>query len=257
MKLKLNSKFKDHDKLVERISEELPELILRSKERKWGEGKPSFKYKKTLYEFDDLDELLSQAKKILHLSEKDLGKKNKEKVVEIEPDEATQIRQAEELILEIPVEKYDLKDLNIKLRLGSHQEKSSTYESEEQTLHYEVEETEEELVPEESVEINEPEISMVSMNNEIILDIPSERFSLNDLNLSIRFTRYDEPSSTYEVNPASTEEAKPDSAEEGKSEEGMSSPENLDAENVEVHLPEHPVTEPMDRSKEVGPEDVS
>lgn len=249
MKLKLNSKFKDHEKLVERISEELPELILRSKERKWGENKPSFKFKKTLYEFDDLDELMSQAKKILHLSEKDLGKKAKAKVREVEPDELTQTRQAEELVLEIPVEKYNLQDLNIKLRLGSHQEKSSTYESEEQTLHYEVEENEEEQVSVDEVEGSEPEISMTSMNNEIILDIPSERFSLNDLNLSIKFTRYDEPSSSYEVKKE--EEKTDEKRQEGEKE----MPEAF--EEPKSHPSEPPAESPQDGAREVGPEDAS
>jgi nitrate reductase alpha subunit len=111
-----------------------------------------------------------------------------------------EIRKVEELVLEIPVEKYNLQDLNIKLRLGSHQEKSSTYESDSQTLHYEVEED----VADEDAdalveEREEPEISMTSMNNDIVLEIPSEKYSLNDLNLSIKFTQYGEASSTYEV----------------------------------------------------------
>lgn len=103
----------------------------------------------------------------------------------------------EELLLEIPIEKYNLSDLNIKLRLGSHGEKSSTYEAENQTLHYEVEEALEEEI--DGLPMEEPEISMTSVNNDIVLDIPAEKFTLHDLKLNIKFTQYGEPMSSYEV----------------------------------------------------------
>ncbi|NCC79529.1 MAG: hypothetical protein EOM07_08010 [Clostridia bacterium] len=200
MKIKLNTKHPKHDELVERLSQELPELIIRSKEREWGDVKPSFKFKKKLYEFDSIEEFMKQAKKILKMTDEDFAKKTKRTVQDTDPNEMGEIRKVEELVLEIPVEKYNLQDLNIKLRLGSHQEKSSTYESDTQTLHYEVEEdvTDEDadaLVEERE----EPEISMTSMNNDIVLEIPSEKYNLNDLNLSIKFTQYGEASSTYEV----------------------------------------------------------
>ena len=202
MKIKLNSNYKDHDKLVKRLAEELPELTIRSKERTWGGDKPSFKYRKKLYEFDSTEEFVNQAKKILKLTDKDYSKKTKIKVKDINPKEMGEVREAEELLLEIPVEKYNLNDLNIKLRLGSHSEKSSSYESNEQTLHYEVEEIDEPAegeVSDEEMVLDTDEISMTSINNDIILDIPSEKFSLNDLNLNIKFTQYGEASSTYEV----------------------------------------------------------
>lgn len=201
MKIKLNSNHKEHDKIVKRLSEELPELTIRSKERTWGEDKPSFKYRKKLYEFDTLEEFINQAKKILKLTDKDYNKKTKAKVRDIDPKEMGEIREVEELLLEIPVEKYNLNDLNIKLRLGSHSEKSSSYETSEQTLHFEVLEMEEptDLDEEEENNLDSEGISMTSVNNDIILDIPSEKFSLNDLNLNIKFTQYGEANSTYEV----------------------------------------------------------
>ena len=136
----MNSKYEKHDRLVKRLSEELPELIISSDERSWGMDKPSFKHKKKLYEFDTIDEFMSPAKKVLKLTDKDFIKKTKVKIKEVEPSEMGAIRKVEELLLEIPVEKYNLNDLNIKLRLGTYAEKSSSYESDEQTLHYEVEE---------------------------------------------------------------------------------------------------------------------
>ncbi|WP_312712432.1 hypothetical protein [Proteiniclasticum ruminis] len=214
MKIKLNSSNPKHVDIVKALVEEFPEISLLSKDRKWGSEQPSFKYKDQLYEFKTIDELIHQVNKILGLKNKDYHKKGK-KVTEVVPVE-------EELLLEIPIEKYNLNDLNIKLRLGSHGEKSSTYEAETQTLHYEVEETLDEDLDDLSME--EPEISMTSINNDIILDIPAEKFTLQDLKLNIKFTQYGEPVSSYEVKK-----------EEQKEETDQTE------------------SEPADLSKEVGP----
>lgn len=214
MKIKLNSSNPKHVDIVKALVEEFPEISLLSKDRKWGSEQPSFKYKDQLYEFKTIDELIHQVNKILGLKNKDYHKKGK-KVTEVVPVE-------EELLLEIPIEKYNLNDLNIKLRLGSHGEKSSTYEAETQTLHYEVEETLDEDLDDLSME--EPEISMTSINNDIILDIPAEKFTLQDLKLNIKFTQYGEPVSSYEV----------------KKEEQKEETEQTESE-------------PADLSKEVGP----
>ena len=214
MKIKLNSSNPKHVDIVKALVEEFPEISLLSKDRKWGSEQPSFKYKDQLYEFKTIDELIHQVNKILGLKNKDYHKKGK-KVTEVLPVE-------EELLLEIPIEKYNLNDLNIKLRLGSHGEKSSTYEAETQTLHYEVEETLDEDLDDLSME--EPEISMTSINNDIILDIPAEKFTLQDLKLNIKFTQYGEPVSSYEVKK-----------EEQKEETDQTE------------------SEPADLSKEVGP----
>jgi len=189
MKIKLNSSNPKHVDIVKALVEEFPEISLLSKDRKWGKEQPSFKYKDQLYEFQSVDELIHQVNKIMGLKDKDYQKKAK-KIAEALPVE-------EELVLEIPIEKYNLSDLNIKLRLGSHGEKSSSYEAEHQTLHYEVEESAEEETNEHIVA--EPEISMTSINNDIVLDIPAEKFSLHDLKLNIKFTQYGEPVSSYEV----------------------------------------------------------
>lgn len=214
MKIKLNSSNPKHVDIVKALVEEFPEISLLSKDRKWGSEQPSFKYKDQLYEFKTIDELIHQVNKILGLKNKDYHKKGK-KVTEVVPVE-------EELLLEIPIEKYNLNDLNIKLRLGSHGETSSTYEAETQTLHYEVEETLDEDLDDLSME--EPEISMTSINNDIILDIPAEKFTLQDLKLNIKFTQYGEPVSSYEVKK-----------EEQKEETDQTE------------------SEPADLSKEVGP----
>lgn len=214
MKIKLNSSNPKHVDIVKALVEEFPEISLLSKDRKWGSEQPSFKYKDQLYEFKTIDELIHQVNKILGLKNKDYHKKGK-KVTEVVPVE-------EELLLEIPIEKYNLNDLNIKLRLGSHGEKSSTYEAETQTLHYEVEETLDEDLDDLSME--EHEISMTSINNDIILDIPAEKFTLQDLKLNIKFTQYGEPVSSYEVKK-----------EEQKEETDQTE------------------SEPADLSKEVGP----
>lgn len=201
MKIKLNTKYPEYNELVERLSQELPELIIRSNEREWGIQKPAFKFKKTLYEFDTIEELMKQAKKILKMTDEDFTNKTVLHVDDVDPNEMGEIRQVEELVLEIPVEQYNLQDLNIKLRLGSHQEKSSTYESDHQTLHYEVEEDEQDDSDKDldAERTDEPEITMTSLNNEIVLDIPSEKYNLSDLNLNIKFTQYGEADSTYEV----------------------------------------------------------
>lgn len=216
MKIRLNTKYPAHDELVERLSQELPELIIRSKEREWGEQKPAFKFKKTLYEFDTIEEFMKQAKKILKMTDEDFTNKTMLHVDDVDPSEMGEIRQVEELVLEIPVEQYNLKDLNIKLRLGSHQEKSSTYESDHQTLHYEVEEDLEEDADAEihREETDKPEISITSINNDIVLDIPSEKYNLSDLNLNIKFTQYGETNSTYEVTKFEDKQKPVDSSEE-------------------------------------------
>ena len=72
--------------------------------------------------------------------------------------------------------------------------------------------------------MEEPEISMTSINNDIILDIPAEKFTLQDLKLNIKFTQYGEPVSSYEVKK-----------EEQKEETDQTE------------------SEPADLSKEVGP----
>jgi nitrate reductase alpha subunit len=214
MKIKLNSSNPRHVDIVKALVEEFPEISLLSKDRKWGSEQPSFKFKDQLYEFKTIDELIHQVNKIMGLKDKDYQKKGK-KIAETQPVE-------EELLLEIPIEKYNLSDLNIKLRLGSHGEKSSTYEAENQTLHYEVEEALEEEI--DGLPMEEPEISMTSVNNDIVLDIPAEKFTLHDLKLNIKFTQYGEPMSSYEVK------------KEEKKEEAVQTEE-----------------EPADLSKEVGP----
>lgn len=214
MKIKLNSSNPRHVDIVKALVEEFPEISLLSKDRKWGSEQPSFKFKDQLYEFKTIDELIHQVNKIMGLKDKDYQKKGK-KIAETQPVE-------EELLLEIPIEKYNLSDLNIKLRLGSHGEKSSTYEAENQTLHYEVEEALEEEI--DGLPMEEPEISMTSVNNDIVLDIPAEKFTLHDLKLNIKFTQYGEPVSSYEVK------------KEEKKEEAVQTEE-----------------EPADLSKEVGP----
>ena len=214
MKIKLNSSNPRHVDIVKALVEEFPEISLLSKNRKWGSEQPSFKFKDQLYEFKTIDELIHQVNKIMGLKDKDYHKKGK-KIAETQPVE-------EELLLEIPIEKYNLSDLNIKLRLGSHGEKSSTYEAENQTLQYEVEEALEEEI--DGLPMEEPEISMTSVNNDIVLDIPAEKFTLHDLKLNIKFTQYGEPMSSYEVK------------KEEKKEEAVQTEE-----------------EPADLSKEVGP----
>lgn len=190
MKIKLNAENKYHLEILTSLTQELPEIAISTKKRKWGKERPSFKYKNQLYEFQTVRELMEQARKILSLTDKDY-EKNVAKRKTQEPKES------EELLLEIPVEKYNLNDLHIKLRLGGHAEKSSTYESPQQTLHYEKEPLEEDL--DEEILEEHPEILLSSTNNDIILDLPRASYNLNDLKLNIKFTQYGEENSTYEV----------------------------------------------------------
>lgn len=209
MKIKMNSKYKDFEKLQQLLVEDFPEITIKAKEReKWGQDKPSFKYKGRLYEFETAEQLLNEAKKILKLTDTD--NKNRKSLKEEAPGESTEMpRGEEELLLEIPLEQYNLNDLNINIRLGSHREKGSTYEVEYPQLKV-VEDHEEslELSEGEPGELDD-DIILSSLNNQIILDIPSEKYNLNDLNLKIKFTGYNENDSSYEsVTPPSGEASK-------------------------------------------------
>ena len=209
MKIKMNSKYKDFEKLQQLLVEDFPEITIKSKEReKWGQDKPSFKYKGRLYEFETAEQLLNEAKKILKLTDTD--NKNRKSLKEEAPGESTEMpRGEEELLLEIPLEQYNLNDLNINIRLGSHREKGSTYEVEYPQLKV-VEDHEESLEQSEGEpgELDD-DIILSSLNNQIILDIPSEKYNLNDLNLKIKFTGYNENDSSYEsVTPPSGEASK-------------------------------------------------
>jgi hypothetical protein len=209
MKIKMNSKYKDFEKLQQLLVEDFPEITIKAKEReKWGLDKPSFKYKGRLYEFETAEELLNEAKKILKLTDTD--NKNREGLKEKAPEESTEIpRAGENLLLEIPLEQYNLNDLNINIRLGSHREKGSTYEVENPQL--KVMEDHEESLEEAEGDSNESDndIILSSLNNNIDLDLPSEKYNLNDLNLKIKFTGYNENDSSYEsVTPPSGEALK-------------------------------------------------
>lgn len=198
MKIKMNSKYKDFEKLQQLFVEDFPEITIKAKEReKWGLEKPSFKYKGRLYEFETAEELLNEANKILRRTDTD--NKNREGLKEEAPEESTETpRGGENLLLEIPLEQYNLNDLNINIRLGSHREKGSTYEVENPQLRV-VEDHEEslELLESETGEIDD-DIILSSLNNNIVLDLPSEKYNLNDLNLKIKFTGYNENDSSYE-----------------------------------------------------------
>lgn len=198
MKIKMNSKYKDFEKLQQLLVEDFPEITIKAKEReKWGLDKPSFKYKKILYEFETTEQLLNQAKKILKLTDTD-NRNNKNLKDEIPGESAEDISGKEELLLEIPLEQYNLNDLNINIRLGSHREKGSTYEVENPVQKDEEDHEESlEIEEEESTELDN-DIILSSLNNSIILDIPSEKYNLNDLNLKIKFTGYNENDSSYE-----------------------------------------------------------
>lgn len=198
MKIKMNSKYKDFEKLQQLLVEDFPEITIKAKEReKWGLDKPSFKYKKILYEFETTEQLLNQAKKILKLTDAD-NRNNKNLKDEIPGESAEDISGKEELLLEIPLEQYNLNDLNINIRLGSHREKGSTYEVENPVQKDEEDHEESlEIEEEESTELDN-DIILSSLNNSIILDIPSEKYNLNDLNLKIKFTGYNENDSSYE-----------------------------------------------------------
>ncbi len=89
MKIKLNQLYPGHSIIVEKLTLEFPEINVKVKERKWGCEKPSFKFKKNLYEFDHIDDLFDQVKKIVRLKEDHYGKKLKNKVRDIEPEEET------------------------------------------------------------------------------------------------------------------------------------------------------------------------
>ena len=195
MKIRLNTKFKDYEELVALLSEELPEVSIKAKERqKWGLNKPCFKYKGKLYEFENIKNLMEQMKKILKMT--DTGNKVSEKSMESQPVESGEVpKKKEEVVLEIPVEKYNLNDLNIKFRLGAHKEKGSTYEVDQQTLHYEKEEEAKEEV---TIDQN-GNIHLHTGDNDIILDLPSEKYNLNDLKLKIKFRAYNEADSSYEA----------------------------------------------------------
>jgi len=198
MKIKMNSKYKDFEKLQQLFVEDFPEITIKAKEReKWGMEKPSFKYKGRLYEFETAEELLIQANKILRRTDTD--NKNREDLKEEAPEESTETpRGGENLLLEIPLEQYNLNDLNINIRLGSHREKGSTYEVENPQL--KVMEDHEESLEEAEGDSNESDndIILSSLNNNIVLDLPSEKYNLNDLNIKIKFTGYNENDSTYE-----------------------------------------------------------
>lgn len=213
MKIKMNSKYKEFEKLQQLFVEDFPEITIKAKEReKWGLEKPSFKYKGRLYEFETSEQLLNEAKKILKMT--DMDNKNMKSIKEEAPGESTEeMRGEEELVLEIPLEQYNLNDLNINIRLGSHREKGSTYEVESPQLRV-VEDHEEslELLEGEVGEMDD-DIILSSLNNNIILEIPSEKYNLNDLNLKIKFTGYNENDSSYESTPSPSGEAIKDAIE--------------------------------------------
>lgn len=93
MKIKLNQLYSDHSIILERLTLEFPELNVKVKERKWGGDKPSFKYKKKLYEFDHIDDLMNQVKKIVRLKDDYYGKKLKNQVKDVEPLEDTRVNE--------------------------------------------------------------------------------------------------------------------------------------------------------------------
>jgi len=210
MKIKMNSKYSEFEKLQQLLVEDFPEITIKAKEReKWGKEKPAFKYKGRIYEFETADQLLNEAKKILKLTDTD--NKNRKNFTEVNPGEsAVAIKGEEELVLEIPLEQYNLNDLNIKIRLGSHRENGSTYEVENpQSNVSEDHEESLELAEVESDEMDN-EILLSSINNDIILEIPSEKYNLNDLNLKIKFTGYNEKDSSYESSGSPSVEVKKD-----------------------------------------------
>ncbi|MGB4588714.1 MAG: hypothetical protein WBI17_05690 [Clostridiaceae bacterium] len=214
MKIKMNSKYRGFEELQNLLVEDFPEITIKAKEReKWGLDKPSFKYKGQLYEFETSEQLMNEAKKILKLTDTD--NKNRKSSKEETPGESTiALKGKEELILEIPLEQYNLNDLNIRIRLGSHREKGSTYEVENQALRKEEDHEESlELAEEESGDMDN-DILLSSLNNDITLEIPSEKYNFNDLNLKIKFTGYNENDSSYESIKASSDEDKIDSKED-------------------------------------------
>lgn len=83
MKIKVNQQYPDHRTLMKMIAMECPELEVRVKERKWGPTKPSFKYKKRLYEFNQIHDLIEEIRKLKRKKElkaikkrRNLGKDN-------------------------------------------------------------------------------------------------------------------------------------------------------------------------------------
>lgn len=216
MKIKMNSKYKEFEKLQQLLVEDFPEITIKAKEReKWGQEKPSFKYKGRLYEFETSEQLLNEAKKILKLTDTD-NKSRKSLKEEALGESAETPRGEEELLLEIPLEQYNLNDLNIKIRLGSHREKGSTYEVESPQLKDEKDHEDTlDLAEGESDEMDN-DIVLSSLNNDIILEIPSEKYNLNDLNLKIKFTGYNENDSSYETTPSPTTEDKIDSVKDAE-----------------------------------------
>jgi len=221
MKIKMNSKYREFEKLQQLLVEDFPEITIKAKEReKWGKEKPAFKYKGKIYEFETSEQLLNEAKKILKLTDTD--NKNKKNLKEVNPGESTvAIKGEEELLLEIPLEQYNLNDLNIKIRLGSHRENGSTYEVESPQLNISEDHEESlELAEGESGEMDN-DILLSSLNNDIILEIPSEKYNLNDLNLKIKFTGYNEKDSSYEHAPSPSDEVKkgPEKSQEKTPEE--------------------------------------
>lgn len=98
MKIKLNQMYPGHSIIVEKLTLEFPEINVKVKERKWGCEKPSFKYKKNLYEFDHIEDLMEQVKKIVRLKEDHYGKKLKNKVRDVEPEEETHVQDKKKVL---------------------------------------------------------------------------------------------------------------------------------------------------------------
>lgn len=198
MKIKLNENYPGIHRLQNALVMEFPELTLRVKPRtKWGLEKPSFKHRKKLYEFDTEEALLSKLHSLL-------AKEPEQAAIVLDVERVDGdgtpklelFNDKEELVLEVPLEKYDLDNLNIKLRLGAHEERSSSYEVEHQTLSYH-DGTEKE--PEEGEPHPEEDVVVTQGEEDILLNIPVAKYNLTDLNVKIKFSNYGEASSTYEV----------------------------------------------------------
>lgn len=199
MKIKLNENYPGIKKLQNALVMEFPELNLRVKPRsKWGLEKPSFKLGKKLYEFDTEEALLGKLHSLIAKEPEQAAI-----VLDVERVEGPGapklelFNDKEELVLEVPLEKYDLDNLNIKLRLGAHEERSSSYEVEYQTLSYH-DGTEEET-SEEGAPLSEEDVQVTQGEEDILLNIPVAKYNLTDLNVKIKFSNYGEASSTYEV----------------------------------------------------------
>ncbi len=87
MKIKLNQSYAYHNDIMKKLTMEFPELEIKVKERKWGLQKPSFKYKKNLYEFNHVDELMEQVRKIVRLKYGTYSKKVKNHGGDMDPEE--------------------------------------------------------------------------------------------------------------------------------------------------------------------------